>query len=92
MAVVTGRNKGIGFALVKRLAELGLTLVLTARYSEDQNYNKILNSDEKLKAVEDRNSQIPEKAASTMALSKIKENHTYDSKYARTKRKYLAFN
>ncbi|WOL04129.1 (+)-neomenthol dehydrogenase [Canna indica] len=31
VAVVTGANKGIGFALVKRLAELGLTVVLTAR-------------------------------------------------------------
>nr|GMD24945.1 (+)-neomenthol dehydrogenase [Ipomoea batatas] len=31
VAIVTGANKGIGFALVKRLAELGLTVVLTAR-------------------------------------------------------------
>ncbi|XP_065018506.1 (+)-neomenthol dehydrogenase-like [Musa acuminata AAA Group] len=31
VAVVTGANKGIGFALVKRLAELGLTVVLTSR-------------------------------------------------------------
>ncbi|XVE84416.1 hypothetical protein DITRI_Ditri17bG0012300 [Diplodiscus trichospermus] len=31
VAVVTGANKGIGFAVVKRLAELGLTVVLTAR-------------------------------------------------------------
>ncbi|OAY71737.1 (+)-neomenthol dehydrogenase, partial [Ananas comosus] len=31
VAVVTGANKGIGFAIVKRLAELGLTVVLTAR-------------------------------------------------------------
>lgn len=29
--MVTGGNKGIGLALVKRLAELGLTVVLTAR-------------------------------------------------------------
>lgn len=31
MAVVTGGNKGIGFALVNRLAELGVSVVLTAR-------------------------------------------------------------
>ncbi|KAK4776707.1 hypothetical protein SAY86_005395 [Trapa natans] len=31
VAVVTGANKGIGFAIVKRLAQLGLTVVLTAR-------------------------------------------------------------
>ncbi|KAJ3675376.1 hypothetical protein LUZ60_004418 [Juncus effusus] len=31
VAVVTGANKGIGFAIVKRLAELGLTVVLTTR-------------------------------------------------------------
>ncbi|XWS35350.1 hypothetical protein CRYUN_Cryun21dG0118300 [Craigia yunnanensis] len=31
VAVVTGANKGIGFALVKRFAEMGLTVVLTAR-------------------------------------------------------------
>ena len=29
--MVTGGNKGIGFALVKRFAELGLSVVLTAR-------------------------------------------------------------
>lgn len=34
VAVVTGGNKGIGFALVKRLAELGLSVVLTARDKE----------------------------------------------------------
>lgn len=28
---MTGGNKGIGFALVKRLAELGVSVVLTAR-------------------------------------------------------------
>ncbi|CAN1298687.1 Carbonyl reductase [NADPH] 1 [Linum perenne] len=31
VAVVTGGNKGIGFAVVKKLAEMGLTVVLTAR-------------------------------------------------------------
>ncbi|KAJ0035690.1 hypothetical protein Pint_26169 [Pistacia integerrima] len=31
VAIVTGANKGIGFAVVKRLAELGLTVILTAR-------------------------------------------------------------
>ena len=31
MAVITGANKGIGFSLVKRLAQLGLTVVLTSR-------------------------------------------------------------
>ncbi|XP_027120683.1 salutaridine reductase-like [Coffea arabica] len=31
VAIVTGANKGIGFALVKKLAELRLTVVLTAR-------------------------------------------------------------
>ncbi|KAK4750340.1 hypothetical protein SAY87_027789 [Trapa incisa] len=31
VAVVTGANKGIGFAMVKRLAQMGLTVVLTAR-------------------------------------------------------------
>lgn len=29
--MVTGGNKGIGFALVKRLAEMGITVVLAAR-------------------------------------------------------------
>ncbi|XP_052188889.1 (+)-neomenthol dehydrogenase isoform X2 [Diospyros lotus] len=33
VAVVTGANKGIGFAIVKRLAEAGLTVILTARDS-----------------------------------------------------------
>lgn len=28
---MTGANKGIGFALVKRLAEVGVTVILTAR-------------------------------------------------------------
>lgn len=28
---MTGANKGIGYALVKRLAEMGLTVILTAR-------------------------------------------------------------
>ncbi|KAI3697152.1 hypothetical protein L6452_29948 [Arctium lappa] len=31
IAIVTGANKGIGYALVKRFAELGLTVVLTSR-------------------------------------------------------------
>nr|POE97491.1 carbonyl reductase [nadph] 1 [Quercus suber] len=31
VAIVTGANKGIGFAMVKRLAQLGLTVILTAR-------------------------------------------------------------
>lgn len=31
VAIVTGANKGIGFALVKRMAELGVTVILTAR-------------------------------------------------------------
>ncbi|MBA0570376.1 hypothetical protein Golob_004048, partial [Gossypium lobatum] len=34
VAVVTGANKGIGLAVVKRFAELGLTVVLTARDEE----------------------------------------------------------
>ena len=31
MAIVTGANKGIGLGMVKRLAELGVTVILTAR-------------------------------------------------------------
>ncbi|KAL1815084.1 hypothetical protein ACET3Z_017658 [Daucus carota] len=31
VAVVTGANKGIGYAMVKRLSELGVTVILTAR-------------------------------------------------------------
>ncbi|KAF5742777.1 hypothetical protein HS088_TW09G00837 [Tripterygium wilfordii] len=34
VVVVTGGNKGIGFALVKRFAELGLSVVLTSRDKE----------------------------------------------------------
>lgn len=34
MAIVTGANKGIGFALVRRMAELGLKVILTARDME----------------------------------------------------------
>jgi carbonyl reductase 1 len=37
VAVVTGANKGIGYALVKRLAEEGLTVILTARDFERGN-------------------------------------------------------
>ncbi|GFY81299.1 hypothetical protein Acr_01g0011080 [Actinidia rufa] len=33
VAIVTGANKGIGFSLVRRFAELGLTVILTARDS-----------------------------------------------------------
>ena len=31
VAVVTGANKGTGIAFVKRFADLGLTVILTAR-------------------------------------------------------------
>lgn len=34
VAVVTGANKGIGFALAKKLAQQGLTVILTARDAE----------------------------------------------------------
>lgn len=34
MAIVTGANKGIGFAVARRMAELGLRVVLTARDKE----------------------------------------------------------
>ncbi|KAJ8773093.1 hypothetical protein K2173_028270 [Erythroxylum novogranatense] len=34
VAMVTGANKGIGFSMVKKFAELGLTMILTARDTE----------------------------------------------------------
>ncbi|KAI9383766.1 hypothetical protein POPTR_013G127700v4 [Populus trichocarpa] len=37
VAMVTGANKGIGFSLVKQLAQLGLTVILTARDVEKGN-------------------------------------------------------
>lgn len=37
MAIVTGANKGIGLSLVKKLAEMGLTVILTARDIEKGN-------------------------------------------------------
>ncbi|KAK3204246.1 hypothetical protein Dsin_018292 [Dipteronia sinensis] len=37
VAIVTGANKGIGFAMVKRLAEAGLNVILTARDVERGN-------------------------------------------------------
>ncbi|PWA47753.1 NAD(P)-binding Rossmann-fold superfamily protein [Artemisia annua] len=42
VAIVTGANKGIGYALVKRLAELGLSVVLTAR--DESKGSKAVNS------------------------------------------------
>ncbi|KAM6586142.1 hypothetical protein CsatB_013144 [Cannabis sativa] len=44
VGIVTGGNKGIGYAMVKRLAEMGVTVVLTAR-DEDKGRKAI----EKLK-------------------------------------------
>lgn len=34
VAIVTGANKGIGFAVAKRMAELGVRVILTARDKE----------------------------------------------------------
>ncbi|PON77955.1 Short-chain dehydrogenase/reductase [Parasponia andersonii] len=34
VAIVTGGNKGIGYAMVKQMAEMGVTVVLTARDTE----------------------------------------------------------
>lgn len=34
VAIVTGGNKGIGYEIVKKLCELGLTVILTARDSQ----------------------------------------------------------
>ncbi|GKA65014.1 (+)-neomenthol dehydrogenase [Tanacetum coccineum] len=42
VAIVTGANKGIGYALVKRFAELGLSVVLTAR--DESKGSKAVNS------------------------------------------------
>lgn len=34
IAVVTGGNKGIGYAIAKKLAEVGVTVILTARNAQ----------------------------------------------------------
>ncbi|KAI3683327.1 hypothetical protein L1987_83830 [Smallanthus sonchifolius] len=46
VAIVTGANKGIGYALVKQFAKLGLTVVLTAR-----DWSKGLEAMDSLKAL-----------------------------------------